>query len=139
MKVSVEKALLYNFRDPEREKKLKSALLCMGVGIKTVAEEDFCRPLGDLIGMPVTPSEENPPKEQSSFDEEMLVLHRFSDKRLNELLRRLQKAGLFIPHKAVLTPTNMAWSGARLMEELRLEHEAVQNGRSVHGGSGETE
>lgn len=133
MKVSVEKALLFNFSEPEQAKKVKAALLCMGVGVKEIGEEDFSLPLGSFVGLQAEPSEENPPSSESAFSEEMLVLHRFSNKKIDDLLRRLKKAGAQVNYKAVLTPTNMCWSAARLIRELRQEHEAMEKGETVHG------
>lgn len=133
MKVSVEKALLFNFSEPERAKKVKAALLCMGAGIKEIREEDFSLPLGRFVGLQAEPDGENPPAESSAFTEEMLVLYRFSNKKIDDLLRRLKKAGVQVNCKAVLTPTNMHWSAARLIGELKQEHDAMERGETVHG------
>lgn len=131
MKASVEMALLYNFQDPERARKVKSALLCMGVRSKTVEEEAFAQPLGTLVGL--SGIEAGAESEGEPFAEEMLVLYRFSGKRIDDLLARLRKGGVGnIPYKAVITETNVSWSGVQLYRELVREREAIQQGGAAH-------
>ena len=131
MKASVEMALLYNFQNPERARKVKSALLCMGVRTKTVEPEDFSRPLGALAGLAGFDAEAE--TDTDEMTEEMLVLYRFSNRRLDDLLARLRKSGVLnIPDKAVITENNIAWSGLQLYQELVKEREAIQQGQSAH-------
>ncbi len=131
MKAATELVLLYNFNEPERARKVKSALLCMKVRAKVVPPEAFRQPVGALAGL-LQPAE-SVPAEPGGFDEEMLVLCRFSNKRIDELLTRLRKAGVgHIPYKAVLTATNAGWSGVQLYEELQREHQAMQQGKMAH-------
>ena len=69
----------------------------------------------------------------TSFSEALMVLHGFSGSRIDTLLSKLRKAGVGnIPYKAVLTPTNLRWTGPELCEELKKEHEAMQQGTSAH-------
>ena len=57
----------------------------------------------------------------------MLVMHQFSNARLEEFLRQLKKAGVpRIALKAVVTATNAGWSLRELYQELCREEEAVQ-------------
>ena len=130
MKASVEMALLYNFQDPERARKVKSALLCMGVRAKTVEPEDYGQPLGALAGLSGFDAAETVGADMA---EEMLVLYRFTSKRLDDLLARLRKGGVGnIPYKAAITETNIGWSGVQLYQELVKEREAIQQGQSAH-------
>ena len=131
MKASVEMALIYNFQDPDRARKVKSALLCMGARSKTVEGEDLLQPLGTLVGLSGFAAASE--TETEPMTEEMLVLYRFSGKRLDDLLARLRKAGVSnIPYKAVITETNVSWSGVELYRELVKEREAIQQGGSAH-------
>lgn len=131
MKASAEIALLYNFNDPERARKVKSVLLCMKARAKVVPEEAFSQPVGTLAGL--LDAAAASPEDTGDFTEEMLVIHRFSSQRIDELLTRLRKAGVGnIPYKAVLTDTNASWSGVKLYQELQQEHAAMQQGTTAH-------
>ena len=58
--------------------------------------------------------------------EEMMVLKQFSNRRLDELLLNLRKAGVpRIALKAVLTEHNCGWTFYALYHELREEHEKM--------------
>ncbi|MDD5953100.1 MAG: DUF3783 domain-containing protein [Oscillospiraceae bacterium] len=131
MKAVSEIAFLYNFNDPERLRKLKSALLCMKVRTKVVDREQFQQPIGVLAGLVDIAFVE--PEDDSDFTEEMLVLYRFSSRRIDELLMRIKKAGVGnIPYKAAVTQTNLNWSGVQLYRELKKEHEAMAQGKMAH-------
>lgn len=132
MKMSSEAALLYNFQDPQRLRTIKSVLLCMGIKVKIVDPKDYGKPLGALVGLDGFSSGEKPENDQS-FSDEMMVLHQFSGKRVDDLLRRLGKVGVGnIPYKAIVTKSNISWSGIALHEELVKEHEAMLQGKSAH-------
>lgn len=140
MKAASEIAFLYNFNDPERLRKIKNVLLCMKVRAKVVTPEQFTQPVGVLAGVVDVAFTE--PQDASDFTDEMLVVYRFSSRRIDELLAKLRKAGLGnIPYKAALTATNVNWTGLELYQELKKEHEAMQQGKSAHQPeqSGETQ
>ena len=62
------------------------------------------------------------PAPQARFDEAMLVIcHMLSD-QLDALLEGLRQAGVRVALKAVLTPSNVAWSSIQLHSELAREH-----------------
>lgn len=131
MKAGREQVFLYNFEDAEQLRKLKSVLLCMKARAKIVEPEWFGQPIGALAGL-VEPVESEQGKD-TSFSEVLMVLHGFSGSRIDTLLSKLRKAGVGnIPYKAVLTPTNLRWTGPELCEELKKEHEAMQQGISAH-------
>ena len=44
---------------------------------------------------------------------------------MDKLLAALRNAGIVIPHKAVLTPTNQNWNVYRLAQELERERQAM--------------
>ena len=64
-----------------------------------------------------------------SIPEEVLVLHQFSEQRLDALLHALRKANVRIALKAIVTEQNCGWTFYQLYEEIRQEHEKMhQNG-----------
>lgn len=60
------------------------------------------------------------------IEEEMLVMKDFSDRRLNELLMQMRKAGIpRIALKAVVTEHNVNWTFRALYKEIKEEHEQM--------------
>ncbi|MBQ8063899.1 MAG: DUF3783 domain-containing protein [Clostridia bacterium] len=60
-----------------------------------------------------------------TFDEEMLIQAGFGPEELDAVLEDLKKKDLWIPLKAVLTPTNAAWTPVALKAELESERAAI--------------
>jgi hypothetical protein len=59
-------------------------------------------------------------------EEEILVMKNFSNRRVDELLLNLRRAGVpKVQLKAVVTDTNCKWRFYDLYEELKEEHEAM--------------
>lgn len=57
---------------------------------------------------------------------EVLVMHNFTSRRIDELLLNLRKAGVpRIALKAVVTEDNSRWTFYHLYEEIKKEHEAM--------------
>lgn len=100
--------------------------VCAGAGVRlrTVEEQDLGRTVADLCGLPgagegrepLSPADPTP----------ALVLWGLDRKALDAFLDGLKAAGVRIPLKAVVTPTNRDWTFAALLEELHAEHRAVQ-------------
>ena len=96
-----ETVLLYGFKDQERLKKVKRALLPLGLRMRTVGPEEYFQPVGYLAGVKEVPPAEN------------------------------DRSGVGrIDYKAVLTPVNQFWDGEKLYEEIAREHEAMTKGGS---------
>ena len=99
--------------------KLKGVLIRMGVRIKNITPY-----LTGFDGF-----DEMEPQEGSvapEIDEEMLVMKNFTNRRIDELLVGLRRAGVpKIELKAVVTETNCGWSFYALYEELKKEREAM--------------
>ena len=99
--------------------KLKGVLIRMGVRIKNITPEQT-----GFDGF-----DEMEPQEGSvapEIDEEMLVMKNFTNRRIDELLVGLRRAGVpKIELKAVVTETNCGWSFYALYEELKKEREAM--------------
>lgn len=120
-------ALLYNLSEGEKLQKLRFHLLKLGVRARTVAPEEFGRPIGSLCSLEGFSPEVN--AEEGSFSEEMLVLCGLSGSQLDALLDALRASRVSLSLKAVVTEENAQWSSLRLHEELVREHEAM---RALH-------
>lgn len=132
MKFSNEMILFYNFNQADLMKKWKGICFRLGIRIKEISPEEFGQPLGYLAGLPGFDSAE-PAHDPGAFSEPMLVLKNFNTKRIDELLRQTKKAGVpNVPLKAVLTVHNFTWNSVELYEELAREHQAMQQGKTIH-------
>ncbi len=128
IKVGGETVLLYNLNN-EKGRKIRFLLVRLGMRIRVIEKEDYGKPLGVLAGMKdVTLENEDAPVED--FDEEMMVLYRFSDKRLDAFLQGMRKEGIErVDLKAVLTPTNCRWNSWQLFQEIQEEHRTMTGGK----------
>lgn len=125
MKPTGEIVLLFHFEESQI-KKIKKALLPLGIRVKIVLEEDYRMPVGKLAGIRgeyEEASEENTENTLKELTAEMMVMHKFSSARMDLLLQTLRRAGIpRIDRKAVITSTNMHWNTYRLYEEIEREH-----------------
>lgn len=128
IKAGGETVLLYNLNN-EKGRKIRFLLVRMGMRIRVVEKEDYDKPLGVLAGMKdVTLEDENAPVED--FDDEMMVLYRFTDKRLDAFLQGMRKEGIErVDLKAILTPTNCRWNSWQLFQEIQEEHRTMTGGK----------
>lgn len=123
----IMKETILLFNAPEREKllKIEMALFPLHIRLKKVLPKDYSQPLGVLAGMkdmePV-PGEYSGPELPGT----MFVFCFLSENRLNQALAALRKCGAGpFPYKAILTPTNSAWTAPDCFAEIRREHEAL--------------
>ena len=128
IKVGGETVLLYNLNN-EKGRKIRFLLVRLGMLTRVIEKEDYGKPLGVLAGMKdVTLENEDAPVED--FDDEMMVLYRFSDKRLDAFLQGMRKEGIErVDLKAVLTPTNCRWNSWQLFQEIQEEHRTMTGGK----------
>lgn len=99
------------------------AALCRAQGCtpRRVAETEYARPLGALLGFPAGSRSGS-----GAVLEEMLVLCGFSPDALDEFLAAFAAQGVpRVALKAVLTPSNAGWSGGELYTELLRERQAM--------------
>lgn len=123
--------LMYNL---DNDKGTRLRLLCMKLHIRfrSVTPSEYGQPVGALAGF--CPSESDAPA--PAFDDEMLVMVNFDGGLLNRFLQQIRAAHIPpVALKAMLTPTNLTWSSARLHDEIRSEHEAMQQNRRAHDDS----
>ena len=127
----------------------------MKIRVRNVAKEEYALPLSVLLGAggadtaqkrdlaidterdaqcAKTPDAQDAAESQDGaqvFSDEMLVMAFFPQGMMNVFLQALRRAGVSpIALKAVLTPTNAAWSSAQLHEELSREHAAMMSGQT---------
>ena len=111
---------------------MKSVLVRMGIRIRNIGPDQVMETVGYLAGMEGFQPRDTDGSADKSLPEipvEMMVLKQFSNRRLDELLMNLRKAGVpKIALKAVLTEHNSAWTFYHLYEELKEEHEAMAAG-----------
>ncbi|MFR1894637.1 DUF3783 domain-containing protein [Hungatella sp.] len=124
------------YYQPEREKeagnaskaaKLKGVLIRMGIRIKNITPEQTGQTVGYLAGFEGFDERET---EEGTvlpeLEEEMLVMKNFTNRRIDELLAGLRRAGVpKVELKAVVTETNCGWTFYSLYEELKKEREAM--------------
>ena len=121
-----EVVLYYNPGNAPKPALMKSVLVQMGIRIKNVTDEQTGETIGSLLGM----EQQGKPDEageqlDGAIEEQMLVLHQFTERRLDQLLFQLKKAGVpKIELKAIVTEQNSRWTLYQLYEELRKEREA---------------
>lgn len=139
-----EMVLYYNPAPAAYVAKLKGVLVRMGIRIKNIGPEQINQKVGYLAGMPgftetvkdipQREEKEQPESEKLSgreepalpIPEEMLVMKNFTNRRIDELLMNLRKAGVpKIALKAVITEQNSQWTFYQLYGELKSEHAAM--------------
>lgn len=120
-----EIVLYYTPRQTPHVAKLKGVLVQMGVRIKNIQPEQVLQTVGYLAGMDGF-EELEVTGELPMLEEEMLVIKGFAEKRIDELLKNLRRAGVpKINLKAVITESNSPWTFYKLYEEIKEEHEAM--------------
>ena len=124
----MSEVLLYNISG---KKAAGIKLLCsqMGIAHRTVAPQDFGRPIGALLGL----SDDERVQEDAAFSDEMLYLVDMGG-MLNIFLGMLRKRRLTVPLKAVMTESNLAFTSCELCRELNAERDAIQKGLTAHEG-----
>lgn len=122
--------LLYKLgEDTEKGQKLRQALSQMNIEVITVTDDmllesvGFCAHMDGFASCGEVYQEEPLPYE-------MLVMKVPSRARLNQILSQLQKEGLRVERKAIITPTNREWPFRKLYEEVSKEHELMNQGRA---------
>ena len=136
--------LLYNITNEEQKKKIKALVLRLKIRARIVEKNRYGEPIGRLAGMDIAPmdvhlnegsgemeksldrsSDALPEADMADFSDEMLIFCFLPDGLLNQMLQGLRKAGVFIPLKAVLTPSNCMWDSYTIHQEITAEHEMM--------------
>ena len=116
-----ETVLLYNCSGPQWSK-LRQVFVMQKLRMKAVEPGQYGLPLAQVLeGSGETAGVEG------EFSDPMLVFCSLTGPQLDRLLGAMKRAKLPpIPLKAVLTPTNRDWTSQQLWQELRWEHQAMQ-------------
>lgn len=116
-----ETVLLYNCSGPQWSK-LRQVFVMQKLRMKAVEPGQYGLPLAQVL----EGSGESAGVEEE-FSDPMLVFCSLTGPQLDRLLGAMKRAKLSpIPLKAVLTPTNRDWTSQQLWQELRREHQAMQ-------------
>ena len=119
-------ALLFSFLPEERTMRIIRYLSAQGVSVRTVQAAELNETLGYLFSLPGYEKRSSPAFLTQSVPE-MLVMHGFDQARLDAFLRFFREEGVRrVELKAVLTPTNAAWTAAELSRHLAAERDAMQ-------------
>lgn len=125
------RVLSFNLTD-DQNRILRSLCESLGLNCKVVPPEGFALPIGAMAGIPL--SARHIRGNEHNFSEPMLVMCNLDQMHFDRFLTALRRSPLPpIGLKAVLTPTNAAWSACQLYEELCREREAFLKG--LRGGS----
>lgn len=96
--------------------------------VRHVAPADYAQTVGALAGAADCPRTEEADAGEP-LGEPMLVFCGFYGDRMNQALRAMQRTGLRVPYKAMLTAANRSWKPKELYEELKKEHAAMTQRR----------
>ena len=120
--------LTFNLTDA-RLSKLRFLCMKLGLMVKPVPAEDCCQPISALCGLS-DPADAAPAE---AFSEEMLVFCHMDNAAVNRFLQTAKQMRFApVALKAILTPTNAAWTPAQLCAELKDERAAVMQGTTTH-------
>lgn len=117
----MERLLLFGLPDME---KVESIAMKLRIRIALVPREQYTACIGVLAGYK-TAAAATVPALDALPPEGMLVMCGLKNSRLDRLLLELNRAGVSIPYKAVLTPTNAGWNALQLAYELIQEHQKL--------------
>ena len=118
--------LLYNIVG-EKLRKIRTALLRLGLSGRTVSSEEYGHPIGFLAGLEgFGPSEDCGGED---FTGEMMLMSGLSSRQFSTLLDTL-RANLDrcvgMAAKAVVTESNALWNSSELYRALRTEHDTMR-------------
>ena len=116
--------LLYNIPPGDKLRRIRTALLRLGLPCRQVEPAEFGHPVGYLAGLegfgPAAPFEGEP------FTTEMLVMSGLDARQFNGLLDALRASRAAVTLKAVVTENNAAWDSVALYRALADEHATMR-------------
>ena len=119
--------LTFNLTDA-RLSKLRFLCMKLGLAVKPVPAEDCCQPISALCGLS-DPADAAPAE---AFSEEMLVFCHMDNTAVNRFLQTAKQMRYApVALKAILTPTNAAWTPVQLCAELKQERAAIMQGETA--------
>lgn len=112
--------------NPQKTLSVRILAQKLGLRVLVAAPAQLDLPLADILAQ--TPGEGS----GEPLPGEMLVMAGLNGKIADLFLQGLRRAHAGIALKAMLTPTNSAWTPRALYAELQREHEAMAAGRTTH-------
>ena len=124
-----ETVLVYNMEGGNKGRMVKLICMQMGIRIKTVDKSQYMKPIGELAGLKeITGQGQDESYEGEGFTDEMLIMCGLTGSRIDQLLDSFRRQKMErIALKAVLTEHNKTWNSIQLHDELRREHEYMNN------------
>ena len=120
------KVLLYRLGgETEKGKQLRAILREMKILTLTVDETQLGETVGKLAATNAAATAAHAPEDVPAT--EFMLLCALGDRQLDRLLASMRRGGVSVPHKAVLTEHNKAWTLCKLIEEVTREHEFLKN------------
>lgn len=116
----MEKILAFQVRETDLQK-LKEISASMRIKLVVIEKVDFRQTINDLLSQKKNPLVE---PYNGQITESMLLLHEFSDKRLDAFLKALRREQVKVDFKAVTTKTNIKWTVLQLFFEMEKERKA---------------
>ncbi|MBE7003693.1 MAG: DUF3783 domain-containing protein [Ruminococcaceae bacterium] len=120
------KVILYRLgEDSETGRALREVLREQKLLTLSAAEDQLTETVGRLVSTncarPSTPLPLPDRVPETGF----LLLCDLGERQLDRLLAAMRRAGVHVPHKAVLTPFNRDWTLCKLIEEVSREHASM--------------
>ena len=124
-----ETVLVYNMEGGNKGRMVKLICMQMGIRIKVVDKSQYMKPIGELAGLKeITGQGQDESYEGEGFTDEMLIMCGLTGSRIDQLLDSFRRQKMErIALKAVLTEHNKTWNSIQLHDELRREHEYMNN------------
>ena len=130
--------LCYNLNE-DKARGVRMAATRLKIRVRRVEAQEYALPLAVLCGLESAAQEAaqmdtvtEPAEGTAAFADEMLVMALFPPGMMELFLQTMRRMGVTsIALKAVLTPTNAAWSSAWLRDELSREREAIRAGQEA--------
>ena len=116
-----KKLLVYNMPD-EMLSKIESLKEKHKFEIITATDDDLGQNVGYLIG---ERKKIEYPSTHEPVDINFLMIHKFEDEELNELLKDLKENELHLPNKCISTEMNQTWHLHKLLAENKEESEIM--------------
>lgn len=123
--INTAELVLFFSPDPVYAAKAGEAFAALGAAVRTVTPGEVTQTVGYLADFPGQVSSPKP-LVPPALAEPMMVLVGFSRERMDALFDAMRAAGAPpCDRKAILTPTNAAWTFHALYDELGQEHDAM--------------
>lgn len=131
--IPTEKVVLYNISaDTSKGARLRTALDGISVPYEEITLAQFNSKVGFVAGLDGY-AEADEAYSGKDYTAEFMLMCNLSETTLDNVLAALNKYGVSIDHKAVVTETNKEWPFWQLMDEIADEHEVMQNLVKLNG------